>query len=437
MYSIMRSRNYLIIPFLAILIGLFVGDPVDARTSAERQAIMEREVECITRNFDGSGNISWQNSCSSSSQQPSRQYDAGDLNDTYSYNDDGYSDYSRKSEAARGYYQEERGGQKGEGSEYDYDELDAFEEDPYGSDELHYSYGKGSDEGRLIEADFRLVIGRRHDDFDWNIASDITGAETPNILSELTWSDLQMTQLKLESNIVFGDYFVFDGMLSYADIFKGKNQDSDYLGDDRTGEFSRSNNNSSDGEAKDWSVAGGLKFYLEDSGESFLLADKVWLSFLGGYSYHELNLIITEGFQTIPELGAFGPTLHSSYWSEWDGPWLGIEVEGSKDRLFGVFRFSYHWADYYGSANWNLRTNFAHPKSYEHIADGNGIVFNLGAGYHLSDSLTLNLQSDIQDWEAEAGIDRTFFSDGSSIDIRLNRVKWASRSLMFGGTYSF
>ncbi|MCK5179775.1 MAG: hypothetical protein KAR32_09615, partial [Candidatus Omnitrophica bacterium] len=200
----MRSRNYLIIPFLAILIGLSVGDPVDARTSAERQAIMEREMDCITRNFDGSGNISWQNSCSSSSQQPSRQYDAGDLNDTYSYNDDGYSDYARKSEATRGYYQEERGGQKGEGSEYDYDELDAFEEDPYGSDELHYSYGKGSDEGRLIDADFRLVIGRRHDDFDWNIASDITGAETPNILSELTWSDLQMTQLKVESNIVFG-----------------------------------------------------------------------------------------------------------------------------------------------------------------------------------------------------------------------------------------
>lgn len=412
--------------FLAIIIGLSMGNPVYARqvpTSAKRRALMDQEMDCITKSYDRDGNVSWENTCSS--QYSSTQYNAARTDDPYGYNDDGYSDYARTSGAADWE------------DEYDYGEFDTFDEDPYGTKDLHYRYGGGPESGRFLKADMRLMVGRRWDDFDWNIASDITGMATPNILSELTWSDLKMTQIKVEGNIVLGDRFVLDGMISYADIFKGDNQDSDYLGDDRTGEFSRSNNNSSDGEAMDWSIGGGLKFYLGDLEDILLKANAVWLTVLAGYSYHELNLIITEGFQTIPETGPFGPTLHSSYWAEWDGPWLGFEMEGSRDKLFGIFRFSYHWADYYGSANWNLRSNFAHPKSYEHIADGYGLVFNLGAGYQLTDGFTLNLQSDIQDWEAKKGIDRTFFSDGSDIEIRLNRVKWKSKSLMFGGTYQF
>ena len=290
--------------------------------------------------------------------------------------------------------------------------------------------------GRFFQADMRLLAGWRRDDFDWNIASDISGDATPNILSELTWSDLKMTQLKLESDVFIDNHFVFTGMLAYADIYEGDNQDSDYSGNDRTLEFSRSNNDSGDGDAMDWSLGAGYKLYL-GSDEDLLVADDMWLTLLGGYSYHELNLIITEGVQTIPDTGPFGPTLHTSYWAEWDGPWLGFQLEGSIDKIFGTFRFEYHWADYYGSANWNLRNDFQHPKSFEHIADGRGLVFNLGAGYEVTDSLTLNLRADIQDWEATDGIDRTFFASGTTTEIRFNEVNWKSKALMLGSTYHF
>jgi len=112
-------------------------------------------------------------------------------------------------------------------------------------------------------------------------------------------------------------------------------------------------------------------------------------------------------------------------------------LDGALDKFFGSFRFEYHWADFYGSADWNLATRFRHPKSFEQTADGRGLVFNLGGGYHLTDNLTLDFEADIQDWETGKGIYRPFFSDGTSMAIQLNEVNWNSKSFMFGSTYKF
>jgi hypothetical protein len=288
--------------------------------------------------------------------------------------------------------------------------------------------------GRLLKADLQILTGFRQDDFDWNIAADLQGG-TPNILSELTWSDLSMTQIKTKGRLTFKDHFVLDGMAAYADIYSGENQDSDYSGNNRTSEFSRSNNSSDDGEAMDLSAGVGYKIYL--GREPYLLnVDHLWLTVLGGYSYHELNLVMTDGFQTIPATGAF-TGLHSSYWAEWDGPWFGTELFGKKNKLSGLFRFEYHWADYYGSANWNLRSDFQHPKSYEHLADGRGLVFNLGTAYHFNDRWSLDFNADIQDWKTTKGIDRTFFSTGTISETQLNEVHWGSYAVMFGTTCRF
>ena len=86
----------------------------------------------------------------------------------------------------------------------------------------------------------------RVDSLDWNIASDPSGTLTPNILSELTWSDLKIIDLKVEFVNRGGDNSYARGYFAYGIIMEGDNQDSDYNGDNRTLEFSRSNN-SSDG----------------------------------------------------------------------------------------------------------------------------------------------------------------------------------------------
>ena len=246
---------------------------------------------------------------------------------------------------------------------------------------------------------------------------------------------MKMTQIKAEGDIVFLGYFVLDGSGSYADIYEGDNQDSDYFGNDRTLEFSRSNNKSDDGESLGWSAGGGLRLPL-GAEPMFLGADDASLTVLGGYAHNELNLIVTDGFQTIPATGSFAG-LHSNYWAEWEGPWAGIELKGSMNRLLGAFRFEYHWADYYGSANWNLRTNFQHPKSFEQEADGRGLVFNLSTSYKLTENFSLDFQSDIMDWKATDGIDRVFLSSGAISETRYNEVHWESLSFMLGSSYRF
>jgi len=112
-------------------------------------------------------------------------------------------------------------------------------------------------------------------------------------------------------------------------------------------------------------------------------------------------------------------------------------MDGLISKIDGFFRFEYHFADYYAEADWNLRTDFEHPKSFTHEADGRGLVFTVGAEYNLNDNWTLDVNADVQDWRTEAGIDRTFLSSGIATDTRLNEVNWESYALMVGATCHF
>jgi hypothetical protein len=277
-------------------------------------------------------------------------------------------------------------------------------------------------------------MGYRTDDFDWNIAGDISG-NNPNILSELTWSDLEILQLEFGLARIFPNRIVLKGTIAYGQIFDGENQDSDYAGNNRTLEFSRSNNSADDGNTSDVSI--GLGYFFPLLTKDFIATPLV------GFSFHGQNLTITEGFQTIPPLGPF-PGLNSSYDAKWYGPWVGLELNAriykrdgtslAHEILFGI---EYHWADYYAEANWNLRPDLAHPKSFEHEADGSGIVFWAGYNYLFNPQWSLNFSGKYQEWETDPGIDRVFFADGTEAETRLNEVNWESFSLMVGVTCRF
>lgn len=148
-----------------------------------------------------------------------------------------------------------------------------------------------------VETDFTLSAGYRVDDLGWSIAGDING-NNPNVLSELTWDDVESYQLKFQGSIVWPDIIAFRGYANYGWIFDGDNHDSDYLGDNRTFEFSRSNNSTDDDYVWDASLAIGYPF-------RFGHAVVGTITPLLGYSYHEQNLNIADGNQIIPELGPF------------------------------------------------------------------------------------------------------------------------------------
>lgn len=296
---------------------------------------------------------------------------------------------------------------------------------------------KGAEKNTALpfETEFAFSAGYRRDDLDWNIAGDING-NNPNILSELTWEDLESFQLKLQNKTVIPNIFYFRALVSHGWIFDGKVQDSDYAGDNRTFEFSRSNNSADDGDVWDASVGIGYPFRIG--------GDEIWtIAPLVGYSYHEQNLTLTDGNQTIPRLGPF-PGLDSTYETQWKGPWIGLdlhfkakEIEIWPQRIEAYFSTEYHWADYDAEADWNLRPDFEHPKSFEHEADGNGWVLGVGFNFVLNPNLLLNFNYDYQNWSTDDGTHKVFFADGTTAKTRLNEVNWTSHALSLGIIYRF
>ena len=138
-------------------------------------------------------------------------------------------------------------------------------------------------ESSTIEAALGLSLGYRVDDLDWNISGDING-NNPNILSELSWDDLESFQIRARADILLLQRIYMRGVFGYGWIFDGKVQDSDFSGNNRTLEFSRSNNSADDGDLLDASIGAGYQFsFALDSFESGIIP-------LVGYSYHEQNL---------------------------------------------------------------------------------------------------------------------------------------------------
>ena len=285
-----------------------------------------------------------------------------------------------------------------------------------------------------VRFEFGLDGSYRIDRLKWNIAGNSSGSN-PNILSELTWTDLRMFQLELSNTTIIKKRVYLRGYVVYGEIYSGDNQDSDYAGDDRTIEFSRSNNSTDDGDALDGSIAAGYRFTFG--------SDRFELIPLIGYSYHELNLNITDGYQTIPATGSF-PGLDSTYDTRWHGPWTGIDFKvNTRPRNSLIRRGTFfttlevHYADYYAEADWNLRTNLAHPKSFEHDAEAFGILFKIGGKLYFATQWALNISYDYAYWETGEGTDRTFAADGSTGVTQLNEVIWQSHVLSLGIVYQF
>jgi len=283
---------------------------------------------------------------------------------------------------------------------------------------------------QAMEKNFDVGVGYRTDNLHWNIASDITGTATPNIISELTWSNLKIVDFHLGGNYTDNNGFHIRGTFNYGFIFDGKNQDSDYLTDNRTNEFSRSNNDSDDGNTMDFSLAFGKKIQYQ------LQGIPTYVIPLLGLSRHEQNLRMTNGFQTIPALGPF-PGLNSTYDTEWSGPWIGMEMGTQRDTTTGFLRVELHQADFSAKANWNLRPDFAHPVSFTHDADGTGRVISIGFYSNKNKDWNYRFNADYNAWETDPGVITFYPAIGSPGIQRLNEVVWRSFSLNFSMVRAF
>lgn len=282
-----------------------------------------------------------------------------------------------------------------------------------------------------FQFDYYIEGGYRQDDLDWTIA-DPSGS--PDVLSELQWKDVESAMFETGVDITYDDHWHAEGKFAYGQIVDGRNQDSDYGQDNRQGEFSRSNNVSDDGATIE--VSGALGYHFDIAGKR--LAPRLRLTPKVGYAFHTQQFNTTNGFQTIPALGHFGG-LDSTYEATFFGPWGGLGTQlFLTDRLSLQGSVEYHWVDFEGTGNWNLREDFQHPKSFTDEAEGDGIVASAGGRYRINPAWTISLSADYQKWKANnKGISKTYFSDGSVGETRFNGVNWDSYGFNLGMAYRF
>ncbi len=288
------------------------------------------------------------------------------------------------------------------------------------------------DAAASVEPRGELDLGYRFAEFGWTIAGTPEGT-SPNIASELEWTDLGVLQLRLGGDLVLERHLWLGGSFTFGSIRSGANRDSDYLGDNRTFEYSRSENGADSGDILD--ADAGIGYMFRGTRYDLLVA--------AGYAATRQDLRLVDGVQVIsdeellgeplPPLGPF-EGLDSSYEAHWDGPWLGGEARiplAERSRILGRLRL--HRADYEAQANWNLRDDFAHPVSFEHLADGDGFELRVDYARRAARSRWgWQVAVDYARWTTEAGVDRVFLSDGTSAQTRLNEASWSSLALSVG-----
>jgi hypothetical protein len=275
-----------------------------------------------------------------------------------------------------------------------------------------------------FETSFKLDAGYRNDYLRWSIR----GNNEVNILSELTFKDLQIYQIGLSGAFITSQNIYMRGDIKYGWILSGQAHDFDYLGPNRTLTFSELIADCHADNVFDLSFGIGTYFEIFKTG--------LQLAPLIGYSHHEQNLRFTNGEQILnlffPDNVGHLANLNSLYQTRWDSVWAGADgAYFLSDHLKLVATYEYHWAWYEGEGFWNLRTDFV--GNFMHRAeDGRGHSASLGVCYNLC-RWNLGIVGQYQHWQSGAGTDRLEVLDEDSIPFlifsHLNPVTWHSYSI--------
>jgi len=279
--------------------------------------------------------------------------------------------------------------------------------------------------------DFTLgySLAYRYDQFDWNIAGQMNGC-CPNVQSELDWEDLHIAQLAIDATGRINRFY-YRARFGYGAILDGSVSDTDYGGNGRTNITSKLQASSDRGYVLDSKF--GLGFSLYEL-QGFKVVPMV------GYSYSKQRLAIHH-HATYHAGGGAIAGLNSTYSAFWRGPWIGLDLLMQRSNNWDIaLGFEYHLADYYAEANWNLRNDFQHPKSFEHFNNGmsgKGILGHLNLRYQFSQKWAGEFMTEFQKFGVDTGTDRTFFANGNVTDVLLNEVNWKSFTMRFGVHYVF
>ncbi len=274
---------------------------------------------------------------------------------------------------------------------------------------------------------FSLDSGYRQGEFQWTIAGNNSGSD-PNILSDLDWQDLRIVPVGLKAEVDLWGSWKLRAAGSYGHVFSGKSRDSDYDGNNRSGEFSRSYADAAGSYTLDASFELGYAFHPTQR-----LTLTPWL----GVAWHEQFLRMRNGVSVLDDEGYTGKFggLDSSYDAKWLGGSLGLEAKYSITDTFRLFLGARgELLQYEARGDWNLRDD---SRYFDHKADGYAITVKAGVEWDLRPTWTLGVAADWTAMRTSAGEDRSHITGGGTDTTRMNGARWQSFGITTGLTFRF
>ena len=271
-----------------------------------------------------------------------------------------------------------------------------------------------------------LWTGYRELDVSWRTLATPAGA-APAAPTTADWRDLRAVEAGASLTWEAGP-LQLRGALGYGRIFAGRNSLTAYTDDSRGVQLDRSENHSERGWLLDATLAAG-----------WVLQPRPWLRLTpeAGYAWQLQHLTLTDGDQVVPASGPYDG-LDSSYDARWSGPWAGLEATWrARPRLAFSARFAYHWADFHAQGDFNLRSDLAHPDSFDQDAGGRGLVGAIGLSYTSTPGLTWWLQLEIEHWRAWGGTNHTHDALGGQADTTLDEARSDGHALLAGLRWGF
>ena len=272
-----------------------------------------------------------------------------------------------------------------------------------------------------------LDTGYSQGEFQWTIAGNENG-NSPNILSDLDWQNMRIVPIGIKTEVDLWGNWKLRGAASYGRVISGKSRDSDYDGNNRSGEFSRSYADADGSHTVDVALELGYTFHLHQQ-----LTLTPWL----GGSYHQQFLGMTNGVSVLDDEGPTGKFsgLDSSYDAKWLGGSLGLDMGWSLTANTRILLGArYELLQYEGKGDWNLRDDIRY---FDHKADGYAFGLKAGVEWDFTPSWTLGVLLDWATMRTSAGVDRSYFTDGTTESIKFNGARWEAGGIRAGLTYRF
>lgn len=270
---------------------------------------------------------------------------------------------------------------------------------------------------------FNITVssGYQVENSSWSIAGNTAGTN-PNVYSELKWKKLQSVLVQAHASWRFYKAFRIGVDVSRAYTQSGKVTDTDYGQDNR----------------QDPVYHGVFK---DDKGNTSMVHAVLSYTFVHphytitpslGYVYNRQALYVLPSDANTPA------DLHSTYTATWKGAVAGVSASlMANRRIILIPAFDYYQLQYDAKANWNLITQFQHPVSFTHTANGYALAPSLRVQYTCNAHTKIFIKGNYTYWNTGHGTDVLYLNSGETDHTQLNAAKRDGMALTAGISYGW